>query len=152
MKRKLMKLWKAVRLMRTAKHEAEMERQRNAVSGKSHQIAGLLQELEHVKSGMDRVLPHLVNIRHGLTHSNGRYRVQVEMDLMSMAPAFQWGNDDRMLRCIADRIGMMLYRELKTTNLHRFEDEVFQQNSRPGGMRYPKIEYPAGCGPDDLPS
>ncbi len=36
--------------------------------------------------------------------------------------AFQFGNDDNMMRHFSEQIGMMAYRELKTVNMHRFND------------------------------
>lgn len=57
--------------------------------------------------------------------SGETYRLILDLDPFLIREAFQYGNDDSMIRHFADRVGMHVYRELKTMNMHRFRDSPF---------------------------
>ncbi len=53
------------------------------------------------------------------------FRLILDLDPFMIRDAFQFGNDDNMMRHFSEQIGMMAYRELKTVNMHRFSDPRF---------------------------
>jgi hypothetical protein len=89
-------------------------------------------EMAELKASVGRILPKLVKIttQRDSFQTNNQFRLILELDPFLIRDAFEFGNDDRAMRYFCENIGHMAYRELKTMNLHRFNDPRF------GGMRY----------------
>ena len=94
-----------------------MEQQRSA-----HQ-----RELAESKATLGRVAEKLtkVSLERDPFNSNNQFRLILDLNPFLIRDAFEFGNDDRAMRYYCEQIGHMAYRELKTMNMHRFNDPRF---------------------------
>jgi hypothetical protein len=83
------------------------------------------QELASLKMSLAPVLAKLVNVSVERHIQTNQFRIMLDLDPFMIREAFQFGNDDAMLRACTEQIGIMAYQELKTMNMHRFRDPRF---------------------------
>ena len=76
------------------------------------------QELHEMAKYLDEVLPKLIRLDYEKS-IDGRYRIMVEFDETFVHNAFDWGNDNRMIRYFADYVGRRVEHELKSVNQFR---------------------------------
>lgn len=99
-------------------------------------------ELAQLKRGLESVVPKLVNlsIHRDSIGPETRYRLMIDLDPFTIREAFEFGNDDSMIRYFSEYIGHMAYRELKTMNMQRFREQPRFVDYHPAtGRRFPNV-------------
>jgi hypothetical protein len=83
-----------------------------------------MQQVEALLCRLDPLLSKLTRLAVVSDHRDSRniMRLVLDMEPNLIREAFMWGNDDSMIRYVSERVGHMVYRELKTANLTRLSE------------------------------
>ena len=70
---------------------------------------------------LDEVIPKLTRVTWSKELDTRVIRISLDISPEMICTGFRWGGDERMIREFSERVGLHVYRELKTANMVRFK-------------------------------
>ena len=114
---KLNKLIQRWPLMPKKRHQKEINNLKSELNKKHGS------ELNEIKSRLDDLIPKLIQVTIEPDRYSQRYRLVTEFHEHMIRYCFDWGNDDKMLRAVSERLSLQVYCEIKSINFARVRND-----------------------------